>query len=49
VLLTKCCLREDGLEQGDGWVSVPWGSTLDQVREALAVLARQREPAWERV
>ena len=46
VLLTKCCLRESGLDQGDGWVSVPWGSTLDQVREALAVLARQREPAW---
>jgi hypothetical protein len=46
VLLTKCCLRESGIEQGDGWVSVPWGSTLDQVREALAVLARQREPAW---
>lgn len=45
-LLTKCCLRESGLEQGDGWVSVPWGSTLEQVREALAVLARQREPAW---
>lgn len=49
VLLTKCCLREDGLDQGAGWVSVPWGSTLDQVRDALAELARQREPAWARV
>lgn len=46
VLLTKCCLREHGLEQGDGWVSLPWGSTLEQVREALAALARQREPTW---
>jgi hypothetical protein len=49
LLLTKCCLREDGLEQGDGWVSVPWGSSLDQVRQALGVLARQREPSWARV
>jgi hypothetical protein len=48
-LLTKCCMREEDIEQGDGWVSVPWGSSLDQVRQALAVLARQREPAWERV
>lgn len=46
VLLTKCCLREHGLEEGDGWVSLPWGSTLEQVRVALATLARQREPTW---
>jgi hypothetical protein len=46
VLLTKCCLREDGTEHGDGWVSVPWGSTLDQVRRALAELGAQREPTW---
>jgi hypothetical protein len=49
VLLTKCCLREDGTERGDGWISVPWGSTLDQVRQALAELAAQREPSWARV
>ncbi|GAA1276880.1 hypothetical protein GCM10009609_44940 [Pseudonocardia aurantiaca] len=48
-LLTKCCLREDGAERGDGWISVPWGSTLDQVRQALAELATQREPSWARV
>jgi hypothetical protein len=46
LLLTKCCLRESGVEPGDGWVSVPWGSTLAQVAEALALLARQREPSW---
>jgi hypothetical protein len=45
-LLTKCCLREDDAERGDGWISVPWGSTLDQVRQALAELAAQREPSW---
>lgn len=48
-LLTKCCLREDGTERGNGWISVPWGSTLDQVRQALAELAAQRGPSWARV
>jgi hypothetical protein len=45
-LLTKCCLQEERLESGDGWVSVPWGASLDHVRQALAILASQREPAW---
>lgn len=46
VLLTKCCLQEEGLDSGAGWVSVPWGSSLEQVREALSLLARQQEPVW---
>jgi hypothetical protein len=45
-LLTKCCLQEEHLEHGPGWVSVPWGSSLGQVQEALALLAAQEEPAW---
>lgn len=45
-LLTKCCLQEEQLEAGDGWVSVPWGASLEQVRQALVVLAGQEEPAW---
>ncbi|MBV9314082.1 MAG: hypothetical protein JO100_10150 [Pseudonocardia sp.] len=45
-LLTKCCLQEERVESGDGWVSVPWGSSLEQVREALLILAAQEEPAW---
>jgi hypothetical protein len=45
-VLTKCCLREEGMESGPGWVSVPWGASLAQVAEALAVLAAQEEPAW---
>jgi hypothetical protein len=44
--LTKCCLQEEHVEAGDGWVSVPWGSSLEQVREALTGLARALEPAW---
>jgi hypothetical protein len=45
-LLTKCCLQEEHLESGDGWVSVPWGSSLDHVRSALTELGAQEEPAW---
>lgn len=49
-LLTKCCLQQEELASGttDGapWVSVPWGSSLDIVRDALEVLARQQEPPW---
>lgn len=47
LLLTKCCLREEGVESGGGWVSVPWGSSLEQVREALFALVRQRESSWQ--
>lgn len=45
-LLTKCCLQEEHVESGDGWVSVPWGSSLDHVREALGLLVAQEDPAW---
>jgi len=45
-LLTKCCLQEEDLATGPGWVSVPWGASLQHVREALATLARALEPAW---
>jgi hypothetical protein len=44
--LTKCCLQEEHLEAGERWVSVPWGSSLEQVREALRRLARALEPSW---
>lgn len=46
LLLTKCCLQEQGIEHGEGWTSVPWGSSLDQVREALYALARNQEAPW---
>ncbi|MFN2478628.1 MAG: hypothetical protein ABR615_05585 [Pseudonocardiaceae bacterium] len=46
-MLIKCCLQEEHVEAGEGWVSVPWGSSLEQVREALIRLARALEPAWE--
>lgn len=44
--LTKCCLQEDHLDEGDGWVSVPWGSSLEHVRAALHRLVGREGPAW---
>ena len=46
VLLTKCCLQEEHTEAGPGRVTVPWGSSLEHVREALRALAAQQEPVW---
>ena len=33
--LLKCCLRERGIEQAGNRLDVPWGASLDEVREAL--------------
>lgn len=41
--LAKCCLQDEEIVQGEGaspWVSVPWGSSVDHVSEALAMLVR---------
>ncbi|MFC5996347.1 hypothetical protein ACFQE5_19260 [Pseudonocardia hispaniensis] len=44
-VLTKCCLQEEHVESGPGWASVPWGASLDHIREALELLAEQ-ESSW---
>jgi hypothetical protein len=46
LLLTKCCLLEDRVEVDGDVAVVPWGATLEQVGEALAVLARRSDPSW---
>jgi hypothetical protein len=46
LLLTKCCLLEDRVEEAGDTVVVPWGATLEQVREALGLLALRAEAAW---
>lgn len=43
--LTKCCLLEQGLERDGSVVTVPWGATLDEVREGLRVLL-DAEARW---
>lgn len=45
-LLTKCCLLEDRTEIDGDIAVVPWGASLEQVRQALADLARRCDPAW---
>jgi hypothetical protein len=36
--LTKCCLRDRGVEVDAGTAVVPWGANLDEVRSALRCL-----------
>jgi hypothetical protein len=43
--LVKCCLRERGIEADGELVVVPWGATLEEVREALRLLV----PSWQAV
>ena len=44
--LVKCCLIEASIDVEGGRVVVPWGASLDQVREGLRALARYWEPTW---
>jgi hypothetical protein len=44
--LTKCCLLEDHNETESDCVVVPWGATLDLVREGLATLASSGTQPW---
>jgi hypothetical protein len=44
--LTKCCLLEDHIEIDGDVVVVPWGASLEQVRQALVALARRCDLAW---
>lgn len=44
--LTKCCQLELGVERDGRLVVVPWGASLEEVREGLGALLRAAEPAW---
>lgn len=45
-LLTKCCLLEDRNLDEPGVAVVPWGSSLELVKRALATLAAAEDPTW---
>lgn len=45
-VLTKCCLQDEHIDSGERWVSVPWGSSLQTVGEALRRLAEKEAPTW---
>lgn len=47
--LTKCCMLEFGVRQEGDVVVVPWGASLEEVREGLRELLRVAEPKWEPV
>lgn len=44
--LTKCCLLEERIEREGSLVVVPWGASLEEIREALGMLLAAAEPAW---
>jgi hypothetical protein len=43
--LTKCCLLERGIEVDGPTAVVPWGSNLDEIRQALRLLTGVDAPA----
>jgi hypothetical protein len=45
-LLTKCCLLEDTNAEDGITVAVPWGASLEQVKQALAGIAKAADRAW---
>ena len=48
LVLSRCCLLEEGVERHPGAVWVPWGATLGEVRQALELLVGERAGAWTR-
>ena len=48
LVLSRCCMLEEGLEQRGDTVLVPWGATLDEVRRALRLLAGSEDGRWTR-
>ena len=48
LVLSRCCMLEEGLEQRGQTVMVPWGATLEEVRRALRLLAGSEDGKWTR-
>lgn len=46
LVLSRCCLLEEGVERRGGAVWVPWGGTLAEVRRAVELLVSERVGAW---
>lgn len=46
LVLSRCCLLEEGVERRGGAVWVPWGATLAEVRRAVELLVDERAGAW---
>lgn len=48
LVLSRCCLLEEGVERRGGAVWVPWGATLAEVRQAVELLVDERAGSWTR-
>ena len=48
LILSRCCMLEEGLERHGDTVMVPWGATLAEVRQALGALAGSGDGTWTR-
>lgn len=46
-VLSKCCLQDDEIRIGEHSVSVPWGSSLERVSEALDALVQLKAASWQ--
>ena len=44
--LTRCCLRESGIERQGSSVLVPWGASLAEVRQALDQIVSAQGVVW---
>lgn len=47
-LLTRCCLLQEGIEQREEAMFVPWGASLEEVREAIETIIENVRVAWTR-
>jgi hypothetical protein len=45
-LITRCCLLQQGMEQQNRAVLVPWGSSLHEVREAIETVIEAEGFTW---
>ena len=48
LILSRCCMLEEGLERRGDTVMVPWGATLAEVHGALSALAPSQDGKWTR-
>lgn len=47
--LTRCCLLQEGIEESDDGVLVPWGASLHEVRAALDRIVERAGVPWTRI
>ena len=48
LVLSRCCVLDEGLDRKGHIVMVPWGATLAEVRQALVALAGSGDGTWTR-